>query len=190
MSEENKMGQDAQNKTTDAPNTAEVDMSSLPEATQRYIAALRHEAAERRVALKKLEEEMAKREQARLAEEGRWKELAEKREVELQKLMPYQQRAEALEATLRESNTQRMKRLPEDMQAIVPVDYAPEKLAAWLDANLEKLLKPVAPNLDGGAGAGGSSRTTLTDEQRTMARRMNMTDEQFAQQLAKLRSNQ
>lgn len=182
---ENTNGQDSQNNITPDAQTApdSTQISALPDSVQRYIAQLRQEAAERRVALKKLEEEAAKREQARLAEEGRWKELAEKREQELQKLTTYQQRAEALEAMLRESNERRMKRLPEDMQAVVPVEYPPEKLAAWLDANLEKLLKPVAPNLDGGAAMGSSGAPKLSEEQIAMARRLGLTPEEYAKGL-------
>lgn len=160
------------------------DISTLPSAAQEYIKQLRSEAAERRVQLKKQEEEQRRREQERLAEQGKFKELAESRAAELEKIKPYMERAESLESMIRESNKKRVEQVPESMRALIPSDYAPEKLSAWLDSNWRLLTAPVAPDLDGGAGGTGGRRTPqLTREQKAMARAAGMTEEQYAKAL-------
>jgi len=169
--------QEATPEPIETPESNSVD--DLPSWAQDMIRGLRDEAAARRVALKKHEEEARQREQARLAEQGQWKELAESRAKELNDLQPYRDRAEALETMLRDSNKHRMEQIPEDMRALVPTDYAPEKLASWLDANISRLTKPVAPRLDGGA-TGGSSAVTLTDEEKQVARATGMSLEDYA----------
>ena len=165
-----------------APESVETNNSvdDLPSWAQDMIRGLRDEAASRRVALKKHEEEARQREQQRLAEQGQWKELAESRAKELSDLQPYRDRAEALETMLRDSNKHRIEQIPEDMRALVPTDYAPEKLASWLDANISRLTKPIAPRLDGGATGGSGNTVTLTDEEKQVARATGMSLEDYA----------
>ena len=182
---------DEMNSTTDeiveqpdaAPDTASVD--ELPSWAQDMIRSLRSEAAERRVALKKYEEDSRKREQERLAEQGKWRELAESRASELSDLQPYKDRADTLETMIRESNKSRIETIPEDMRALVPTDYAPEKLAGWLDANMSRLTKPIAPKLDGGASGSGST-ISLTDEEKQVARASGMSLEDYAKYKARI----
>lgn len=162
-------------------------IEDLPTGAQEYIRQLRAEAADRRKALEKAEREAAQREQARLAEEGRWKELAEQRERDLAKVQPYQERAAALESMIIASNKTRMERIPEDMRALVPTEYPPERLAGWLDANFDRLLKRPAPDVDAGAGAGaGNGLPRLSQEQIEMARMMGVSLDAYAKQLAEL----
>jgi phage I-like protein len=159
------------------PGAAALD--ALPQEWQYEIRRLRDEAAKNRVAAKRVEEESRKREQARLAEEGRWKELAAQREAELGQLVPYRERAETLEGLIRASNEKRVKEIREDMRAMVPTEYPPEKLAEWLDANLRLLTTKPAPSIDAGAGGSGKAAVTLTPEQKEIARRMGVTEEQY-----------
>lgn len=159
-------------------------IEDLPSWAQDEIKKLRNESAQRRVKLNELEEQersFARREQARLAEEGKFKELAESRAAELAKLQPYQQRAEALETMIRESNTRRIEQVREDMRTLIPTDYPPEKLSGWLDANWTRLMPRQAPETDAGAGgAGGSGKSvTLTAEEKAMAAKTGMTEEQY-----------
>lgn len=93
----------------------------------------------------------------RLEEEGNWSEIAKQREAELAALSPYKERATALEQVIRESNEERIKRVPEDARPLIPLDYAPEKLQAWLNANEARLTKKPAPNYDAGAGGSGGN---------------------------------
>lgn len=183
MSDENLETNDAQQPEPDATAPPAADSNSiddLPSWAQDMIRGLRDEAASRRVALKQHEEQARQREQQRLAEQGQWKELAESRAAELNELQPYRERAEALESMLRDSNKSRIDTIPEDMRALVPTDYAPEKLASWLDANMMRLTKPIAPKLDGGAAGGSASTVTLTDEEKQVARATGMSLEDYA----------
>lgn len=170
----------------------QVDLSTLPEAVQAYIRELREEAKtyrlERKDAVERaraLEEATRQQQQAALAEQGRFKELAEQRAAEVAKLQPYQERAQTLEAMLRESNQRRMEQVPEDMRPLIPDDYAPEKLAGWLDANISLLTKPTPPSLDGGAGGAGGTRIELSEQEREIARRLGMSDEDYAKNKAR-----
>ena len=171
---------DGQHEAAPEPVETNNSVDDLPSWAQDMIRGLRDEAASRRVALKKHEEEARQREQQRLAEQGQWKELAESRAKELSDLQPYRDRAEALETMLRDSNKHRIEQIPEDMRALVPTDYAPEKLASWLDANISRLTKPIAPRLDGGATGGSGNTVTLTDEEKQVARATGMSLEDYA----------
>lgn len=171
---------DGQQEAAPEPVETNNSVDDLPSWAQDMIRGLRDEAASRRVALKKHEEEARQREQQRLAEQGQWKELAESRAKELSDLQPYRDRAEALETMLRDSNKHRIEQIPEDMRALVPTDYAPEKLASWLDANISRLTKPIAPRLDGGASGGSGNTVTLTDEEKQVARATGMSLEDYA----------
>lgn len=158
-----------------------VDISTLPEGVQKYIKSLRAEAAEKRKAMQTLAAEASKREQERLQAEGKWKELAEARERELMGLKPYEERASTLETILKQQNATRIANIPEDMRTIIPVDYAPEKLSTWLDANYAKLTRPIAPNIDAGAGGtGGMPPVRLTEEELRIAKMAKMTPEEYA----------
>lgn len=90
----------------------------------------------------------------RLEQSGNHEELLKQTEAELEQLKPVAERATALEKVIRESNQARIERIPETMRGLVPTDYAPEKLQAWLNANEAALTKPPAPNYDAGAGSG------------------------------------
>lgn len=153
----------------------ELRIEDLPESWQREIRDLREESKNRRLQLREMEQrlqEVSQADQARLAEQGQWKTLAEQRQQELTALKPYRERAEALEAMIRKSNEARIARVREDMRPLIPADYPPERLSEWLDANLERLTTRPAPDLDAGAGGGGGkggSSVQVTDEDRRAA---------------------
>lgn len=128
----------------------------------------------------------------RLEQEGNYRELSQKYLADLEAVKPMAERAQALEAIIRESNEARISRVPEQQRALVPADYPPEKLQAWLNANESLLMKPPAPDYNAGAGAEGASRSKpqLTEEQRQAAKRFGMTEEQYAVQLQKSQTEQ
>ena len=78
--------------------------------------------------LAKFQEEASAREQARLQEEGRWKELAEQRGKDLAALQPFQERAQNLETAIKAANEKLIAQVPEQMRKLIPVDYPPERL--------------------------------------------------------------
>lgn len=162
------------------------DFDQLPPQAQAYIKSLRAEAAEHRTRLKKEQEQAREREQQRLAEQGNWKAIAEQKAEEAARLKAYEERATQLEAMIRTSNEGRIQQIPETMRKVVPVEYPPEKLAAWLDSNLTLLTRPPAPNLDAGIGSGANGKSIqLTVEQKAAAKRAGMTEAQFAAALEK-----
>lgn len=128
----------------------------------------------------------------RLEEQGNFKELSQKYLAELEGLKPVAERAQALESIIRESNEARLGKIPEQQRGLVPVDYPPERLQAWLNANEALLMKAPAPSYDAGAGAegGGVAKTQLTEEQRATAKRFGMTEEQYAERLQRVQSQE
>lgn len=167
------------------------DVASLPQWAQEIIRQARSDAAERRVALKKQQEEQATRDAARLAEEGKWKELAEARAKELDALKPVSDRAAALEAKIQATNEARIKRIPENYRTAIPTQYTPEQLSEWLDANEQLFTRPTAPNLDGGAGSGGGAATAaLTPELRAIAAKLGLKPEEMAAEMKRREQTQ
>lgn len=172
-------GADAPKTSKTPSDDGKVDLSTLPLVVQDYIKELRQESAARRKELESFRSEASQREQQRLKEEGRWKELAEKLQAEKAQLVPYEERAQTLEKKIRTSNEARVARVPEDMRMLIPMDYPPERLSEWLDANWERLSVKPAPDLDAGAGNGSGKHVTLTDEERQIAQKMGLTAEQY-----------
>lgn len=161
-------------------------IDDLPSWAQDLIKTTRAEAAKYRVAKREAEEQARQREQARLAEEGKWKELAEQRSQSLAELEPYKEYAQTTEAFIREMNQRRLEQIPESFRGLVPEDYEPVKLAKWLETNWHALQNRPAPSTDAGAGAVGGGKTVqLTPEQKQVARAMGMTEEQFIAALQK-----
>jgi len=181
--------------TPAAEGGTQQDLSGLPEWAQKRFADLEarltdvnKESAGRRHRLNELETAMkslSESQQKRLAEQGNYEELARQRAAEVEILKPYEERAKTLEGIIRASNDARIGQVREDLRALVPGDYAPEKLATWLDANWQRLTAKIAPDLDAGAGAAGRKAASLSDEERTAARRFGMTDEQYLAAKAK-----
>lgn len=124
---------------------------------------------ELKVQLQQQQADATLREQERLKEEGRWKELAETRGTELAQVKPFQERATLLEKRMADANKARIERVPEDLRALIPTKLSTEDLADWLDANWERLTVKPAPNLDGGAGGGSGAAIIVTDADRQAA---------------------
>jgi len=117
----------------------------------------------------------------RLEAEGNFAELKTALQAEIETLRPTAERARALEAIIRESNEARINRVPETMRALIPAEYPPERLQAWLNANENLLTKPPAPAFDAGAGAGNGplAASKITPDMRTMARKLGVTDDEL-----------
>jgi hypothetical protein len=187
--ENEETGADASKNSKAPSDDGKVDLSTLPPVVQEYIKELRQESAARRKELESFRSEASQREQQRLKEEGRWKELAEKLQAEKAQLLPYEERAQTLEKKIRGSNEARITRVPEEMRTLIPTDYPPERLSEWLDANWERLSIKPAPDLDAGAGGGsGGKHVTLTDDERQLARKMGLTEEQYIASKLKMQS--
>lgn len=170
------------------------DFSSLPDTVQAEFKKLREQNAKLRKRAQSAEStaererrEAREREQARLAEQGQFKQLAESRASQISELEPYKDRAQALEQRITESNNKRIERVPENMRTLIPSGLPAESLSDWLDTNFELLTRKPAPSTDAGAGAGtGGAAITLTAEQRDIAKKAGMTEEQYRDMLARM----
>jgi len=122
----------------------------------------------------------------KLEEEGNYKTLLDQTNAELEGLKAYKERAALLDDIIRKGNDALIQRLPEDRRGIVPMEYPPEKLRTWLDANFALLTKQPAPDFDAGAGAGSGSNGSaappkLTDEEKQWATAAGMTEKAYAE---------
>ena len=141
-------------------------IDTLPAWAQKLIGGLRDEAAQRRVELRRREDE----EKARLAKMGEWETLASQHAAKVAELEPRAQRAGSLDEFVQSSLKVRIAAVPEAMRSLVPNFPDPLDTIKWLDANESKLRMPTAPNLD--AGASGSGGTPISSEVADLARRM------------------
>lgn len=131
--------------------------------------------------LQQQQTDATQREQERLKEEGKWKELAETRGNELAKLQPYQERAQALERAIVEENKARIAQVPESERSLIPEGLSPEGLQSWLNKNWQRLTVPPAPDLDGGAGGGAGGEPLVTPGLLALAKQFNLTPAQLQQ---------
>lgn len=194
MPDEQTPGLEAQNKASaDAASGTQggADQSGKTQRTLESALAeieeLRKENAKRRVSEKAAQDAAAAREQAVLAEQGRFKELYESEKSEREKLTPYQQQASDLQKVISDGNAERIALIPEPMRGLVPTGYPAAELHKWLNANLSLLTRKPAPDLNAGEGMGGSGNnaTALTDEEKQMAAMMGISLEAFAKQKSK-----
>lgn len=188
-----------QQPTPPVPETGEggQDWESLPgwareerESLQARLSEVNNESAARRHQLKEYEERIARLEadrQERMTVEEKLKEA----QAMADSLRQFEERAKSLEDRIKASNQQRIEAIPEQQRSLVPVDeLSAEKLATWLDKNEALLRKPVAPQLDGGAGgSGGTPNVMVTDADRRAAAAAqaaghNISAEQIAQRRA------
>lgn len=162
------------------------DWASLPgwardevESLRSRLSEVNNESAQRRHQLKEYEERLQRLEadrQTRLTVEEKLKEA----QAQADSLRQYEEKAKALETRIRESNQQRINAIPETQRSLVPVDeMTPERLATWLDRNEALLRKPIAPNLDGGAGGDSPKQVVLSEDEKRMAARFGMSAEEW-----------
>ena len=147
-----------------------------------YVQQLRQEAASYRTKLREIEEANKRADEARLAQEAKWQELAEQRAREIEELRPYQERYTAMIDALKASNEKRLEQVPDGMRSLIPPIDDPATLGQWLDANWQILTgKALAPSMNGGAGAPTprTSTVVLTDAELAMAAKMGITPEQY-----------
>lgn len=184
-------GSDGQQNDQQQTDTSKYNPKDLEEANK-IIAALVKRVGERdgdakkwqdaHVALETRIKAMEEANRQKLAKDGNHEELAQKYLTEVEQLRPLSERAKALESMIRTSNETRINSVPEAMRSIIPAEYAPEKLSAWLDANMGLLTKPPAANFNAGEGGGsgrGSGTEQLTAEEKDIAKRTGMTPEQY-----------
>jgi hypothetical protein len=169
-----------------APPEDDGTISSFSPAAQELIRQLREENGKHRQEVRKQKEAADKAEREKLTQQGEWKAAYERVTAELEPLKTKAERAEAIEAFMAKAVKARIDSLPEQYRALVPKYDDPLKTLEWLDTSASLLTPPKAPSLDAGAKGTGGGSAPLTADEQAMARRMNLTDEQFAASKAKL----
>lgn len=174
-------------------------LDSLPPEAAKEIADLRAENAKWRKQVRNEEGARKAAEERQLAEQGKWRELADSLQARLNELQPMAEKAEEAAKTIEEleraftaSLDERLNRIPDDQRKalVEPVRKAmkPADFAQWLSANEAKLLPPKPPALNAGErGVGKPPLPPLTPEQITMANRAGVSLERYASILAKMR---
>ena len=147
------------------PNTVAQTSSTewTLDAALAKIKELNNENAKHRTAAKAAEKAAAEAEAARLAEQGKYKELWEQSRAQLDEYEPMKARLQELTERTQQANEARIKAIPDNMKGLVPEYDDPFKLSAWLDANSAVFQKPQAPSLDAGAG-GNRNGATVSDD--------------------------
>ena len=160
-----------------APATKAEDwsMDGLPEGAREYIKSLRKEAESHRKAQKAAQEAASAAENARLAEQGKYKELYEKAVAEAAQFKSSEDRAKELESAFNANLEARIKAVPAELTGLIPRELPPVKLSAWLDANAALLTTRSAPKLDAGATSVSSAGYVGSqDHLKTVAQRYNI----------------
>jgi len=128
-----------------------------------------------------IEKENQKRLEAQLTEQGKYKDLAEERAQQLAKAQAKAEKVEAYQEVLSKHLTAQIEEIPEDMRSLIPSSLPVEDQLDWIAVNRAKLVKPLAQKIGAGERGGSQEKSVdLTDEERAIARKFNMTDEEYA----------
>jgi len=158
-----------------AETTIPGNVAALPTWAQGMIRELRQESAGRRAEIKRLKDDATRTETERVHERYQLEAAQHTGET----LKPRAERADRLDAYLRETVGRRVAALPNAYRALVPTYADALDTLAWLDANASVLTTPRAPMLD--AGTRGDNRAVrISAAERDIAARMGVTPEQYA----------
>lgn len=162
---------DEQATTQDVAETDVAASKLTLEEALREIRALRKENGDRRTKLREFEEAQALKEKERLAAEQQWQKLAEQYRAEAEGLKPKAEKADVLEAHLKETLSKRIEAVPKQMRSLVPEYDDPARTLSWLDANAAMLKMPAPPATDAGA-TGDAPAKPLEADTRQLAAKM------------------
>ena len=159
----------------DAPENAAETLDALlaeiqgdPAKAAATIRKLRSENAERRKTAQELEAfktkaleleaDQRKREETALAEQGKWKELAETRARELEQSKATAENLKVYREALETMLQRRKEAVPESLRKRIPDLGDAIKTLEWMDMNADLLSESrSAPNLDANAGKNGDA---------------------------------
>lgn len=152
-----------ENTQAESPSTETLNTENhVPQSRFNQVISEK-KALERQLA--DLAKAQSEKENQTLAEQNRYKELYEKLLSEHEPLKQSHEKATRYQTALESSNQARLQRIPEDKRSLIPEYDDPVKLGEWLDRNaslISEASKPIAPNLNGAAGGGGSARESAS----------------------------
>lgn len=128
-----------------------------------------------------LEKAQQDAEKKRLEEANQYKELYEKTQTELSNLKPKAEQVDEYEKVLQEQLTAEIAELPDDFKDVIPDGLSTKDKLRWLAKNKSKFMK--AEPFDIGAGKRGTKpdkSTELSTEEKEMAKRFGVSEEDYA----------
>ena len=120
-----------------------------------------------------------------LVEQGKYKELAEERARALAELQPKADKLDSAEATLQLVLDGQILQIPEDKRKLIPDYGTVEDRLNYIAANGDLLRKAEAFDIGASSRGGKSDKKSvvLTDEQKQMAKKLNISNEDYANKL-------
>ena len=120
-----------------------------------------------------------------LAEQGKYKELAEERARAMAELQPKADKLDSAEATLQLVLDGQILQIPEEKRKLIPEYGTVEERLNYIAANSDLLRKADAFDIGAGSRGGKSEKKSvvLTDDQKAMAKKLNISNEDYANKL-------
>ena len=120
-----------------------------------------------------------------LVEQGKYKELAEERARALAELQPKADMLDSAQATLQLVLDGQILQIPEDKRKLIPDYGTVEDRLNYIAANGDLLRKAEAFDYGASSRGGKSDKKSvvLTDDQKAMAKKLNITNEDYANKL-------
>ena len=120
-----------------------------------------------------------------LVEQGKYKELAEERARALAELQPKADKLDSAEATLQLVLDGQILQIPEDKRKLIPDYGTVEDRLNYIAANGDLLRKAEAFDIGASSRGGKSDKKSvvLTDDQKAMAKKLNISAEDYAKKL-------
>jgi len=120
-----------------------------------------------------------------LVEQGKYKELAEERARALAELQPKADKLDSAEATLQLVLDGQILQIPEDKRKLIPDYGTVEDRLNYIAANGDLLRKAEAFDYGASSRGGKSDKKSvvLTDEQKAMAKKLDISNEDYANKL-------
>ena len=130
----------------------------------------------------RLRKAAADAEAASMVEQGKWKELAEQRQKDLDAALSKASQVETYEKTLQDTLKSQLEELPADLRGLVPDELTTPQRLAWLSKNKATLMKPAAQDIGAGrkGGNGQGKQIELTPEEQQLAKMYGYTPEEYA----------
>jgi hypothetical protein len=129
-----------------------------------------------------LEAEKNSQLETQLAEQGKYKELAEERNNKIAELQPKADKLEEYEKTLLDVLESQIKEIPEEFRGMVPEALSTQQKLNWIAANKSKLMKSQPFDIGAGKRGGTDGKPTLelTEEEKATAKRFGVPLDEYA----------
>ena len=178
---------DTENNQENTINTEGMSAEQIAEFTrmQERLKDVNEESAGRRIKVKELEAKISTMEAASLEaleKSGNHEELNKRLQSDVAELTLKAKQAEEYEAAFKSANEKLLEKVAEDKRGLVPEDYSPGKLNAYLLSNMDALTATPRPaNLNGAAETGNNTTSVkpLTEAQTAAMKFSGLSEEDY-----------